>query len=72
MSRTERVINFLKTKFPKGIQMFNTRNIVGDAMTTIYDEDGIVIDYCYSWDYVEIFGLSYEEFTVVVKKTKGY
>lgn len=43
--RTENVIEFLKTEFPERIQMFNTRNIVGDVMVRIYDKDGIQIDY---------------------------
>ena len=32
----EKLIKFLKERFPEGIQMFDTRNIVGDMMETIY------------------------------------
>jgi hypothetical protein len=46
----------------RGIQTFNTRNIVGDRMNTIYDSDGIQVDICYGWDYLEIFGLTDEEY----------
>ena len=46
----------------KGTQTFNTRNIVGDSMTTIYDSDGITVDFCYSYDYLEIFGLTGEQY----------
>lgn len=42
--------------------IFNTRNFVGDAMTTIYEEDGLTIDICYHWYYFEVFGLTNEEF----------
>jgi len=42
--------------------IFNTRNLVGDDMTTLYEEDGLQIDICYDWDYFEVFGLTYEEF----------
>lgn len=56
------LIKFLRTKFPYGIQMFNTRNLAGDTMYTIYDEDGIVVDYCPGWNYIEVFGLFEEEF----------
>ena len=44
------------------IEVFDTRNIVGDPMENIYDKDGIQIDVCYAYEYVEVFGLSEEEF----------
>lgn len=68
----EKLIEFLKDRFPKGIQMFDSRNIVGDSMVTIYDADGIIVDYCYGYDYIEIFGLTDEQFKEVVKKANGY
>lgn len=46
----------------KGMHTFDTRNIAGDSMTTIYDEDGITVDFCYSYDYLEIFGLTNEQY----------
>lgn len=58
----ENLIEFLKKEFPDGIQMFNTRNWIGDQMCTIYNEDGIVVDYCYGYEYIEVFGLSNKEF----------
>ena len=58
----EELIEFLKNRFPNGIQMFDTRNLVEDSMETIYDEDGIVVDYCYYWEYIEVFGLTDKEF----------
>lgn len=47
--------------------IFNTRNIAGDSMETIYeewygDDDVLIIDICYGWAYFEVFGLSEEEF----------
>ena len=42
--------------------IFNTRNICGDSMTTLYDEDGLVIDACYYWSYFEVFGLTETDF----------
>ena len=60
---SEKLIEFLKKEFPKGIQMFNTRNWVGDKMCTIYNEDGFVVDYCHGYEYIEVFGLSDEEFS---------
>ena len=58
----EKLIKFLKKEFPKGIQMFNNRNWVGDSMCNIYNQDGIVVDYCYGYEYIEVFGLTDEEF----------
>ena len=45
--------------------IFNCRNIVGDPMETIYDEDGVKIDICRNWEYFEVFGLTNEEFAEI-------
>ena len=42
--------------------IFNTRNVVGDLMDTIYADDGLVIDVCWGYAYFEVFGLTDEEF----------
>lgn len=42
--------------------IFNTKNIVGDTMTTVYEEMGVVVDVCYGYAYFEVFGLNDEEF----------
>lgn len=42
--------------------IFNSRNIVGDTMVTIYEDEGLTVDVCYSWAYFEVFGLSDAEF----------
>ena len=46
--------------------IFDSRNIVGDPMTTIYYGDGLRIDICYYWSYFEVFGLSTDEFGELV------
>lgn len=66
--KVEELIRFLETRFRARIQMFDTRNIVGDYMENIYHKDGIVVDYCSGWHYIEIFGLTYEEFKYVDEK----
>ena len=43
-------------------QWFNTRNICGDPMETLYSEGRVVLDYCASYGYFEVFGLTDEEF----------
>lgn len=42
--------------------IFDCRNIVGDPMETIYDENGVRIELCRNWGYFEVFGLSEQEF----------
>ena len=42
--------------------IFNTRNIVGDFMETIYNKDELQIDVCDGYAYFEVFGLSEKEF----------
>lgn len=53
----------------KGTQIFNTRNLVGDYMETIYHRNNIVVDYCPSYNYLEVFGLSDTEFVELFKKS---
>lgn len=46
--------------------IFNTRNIAGDTMQTLYDDgNGFSVEVCYDWAYFEIFGLSDREFSVL-------
>lgn len=42
--------------------IFDTRNVGGDSMTTIYKEDGLTIDIGYFWEYFEVFGLTDDDF----------
>lgn len=42
--------------------IFSTRNLVGDMMETIYEEDGLTIDICRGWEYFEVFGLEADDF----------
>jgi len=55
------LLRFLQKEFPKGIQTFFTRNLVGDAMDNIYNKGGIQVDLCSYWGYIEIFGLKEDE-----------
>ena len=42
--------------------IYNTRNIAGDPMETIYKDDSIEILGCYYYSYFEVFGLSNDDF----------
>ena len=66
--RLKKLIDFLKKAFPDKEQTFFTRNLVGDPMDEIYDHDGITVDLCYHYGYIEIFGLTSDERTLVEKR----
>ena len=61
MNKIDKLKKFLQENYPNE-QAFNTRNWIGDNMGTVYDEDGIIVDYCYEYEYIEIFGLTDVEF----------
>lgn len=69
--RIEKLIKFLKKRFENGIQMFDTPSLVNDHRIPIYVKDNIIVLYAPYWDYIEIFGISDEEFERVVKEAKG-
>lgn len=52
---------FLEDNYPR-TQTFRTRNWAGDEMETVYRKNGITVDYAIGWDYLEIFGLSDDEY----------
>ena len=71
--RAKRIRKFIKAALKnkkigwgkKRIEMFTTRNITGDTMETIYDDGEIQIDYAPGYNYIEIFGLTEEEYKYV-------
>lgn len=67
MNKIDKLKIFLQENYPNE-QAFNTRNIAGDNMERVYDEDEIIVDYCYYYSYIEIFGLTDEEFEDLIDK----
>lgn len=68
MSKLEIAKKIIKKNFSfYNCGLFNTRNLVGDPMSTIYDEDGLTIDVCDYYFYFEVFGLTDEEFKELEK-----
>lgn len=65
MDKMDKLKKFLQEEYPNS-QAFNTRNIAGDSICTVYEEDGITVDYCYYYEYIEIFGLTEEEFESLI------
>ena len=41
--------------------LFFTRNIAGDEMSTLYEDEHIQVDICYDYEYFEVFGLTETE-----------
>ena len=68
MSNLEKAKEIVKENYRDAqCGMFNTRNVVGDVMTNIYDENGLIVDICYDYMYFEVFGLSDNEFVELLK-----
>ena len=70
--RIRKLKTFLQNNHP-GIQAFDCRNIAGDYMEVVYvdessddNEEDIVAEYCPYWDYLEIFGLTNDEFSSLI------
>lgn len=59
--RIERLTDFLSKEYPH-TQAFNTPNLVGDYMESVYEDGGIEVLYAPGYGYVEIFGLTESEF----------
>lgn len=47
--------------------LYNTRNLVGDLMITIFNGKYFTLDLCYYYSYFEIFGTTKEEFEELKK-----
>ncbi len=63
MNKIEKAKEIIKENYRDArCGLFNTRNVVGDCMTNVYNENGLVVDICYEYMYFEVFGLSNEEF----------
>lgn len=55
--------------FDGKIQVFDSRNIMGDYMENIYFGDGIMIDYCGN-GYIEVFGFTDSEYKMFIEWLK--
>lgn len=65
--RVTSLIRFIRRKVDCGYyrQIFHTRNITGDEMELVYDENGIELYQCPGYGYLEVFGLNEEQFKMV-------
>lgn len=68
MTKLEKAKEIITKNYKEGdCGIFDTRNTVGDWMTTIYADEELTIDICYTWNYFEVFGLSDEEFAELAR-----
>lgn len=68
MSNLETAIKIIKAFYRDAdCGIFNSQNILGDAMTTIYEGEGLTIKICYHYAYFEVFGLSDADFRALEK-----
>ena len=51
--------------------IYNTQNVLGDPMQTIYKDDRICIKICTKYEYFEVFGLSEKDFAKLEEFYKG-
>ena len=60
--------DILKIEGSKKIQMFDCYDIVGDYKETFLNEDGVEVLYAPGYTYVEVVGLSDEDYNKIFKK----
>lgn len=61
MGKIDKLKKFLQEYFPN-YQAFNNKGFGADSLVTVYDEDGIKVDWCQYYSYIEVFGLTDEQF----------
>lgn len=68
MTKLEKAKEIILENFSEGdCGIYDSRNVVGDWMTNIYDDGDLTIDICYPYNYFEVFGLSNKEFDELAK-----
>lgn len=67
-SRLASAISFILSNDMIGnVQIFSDRNIAGDHMENIYADNGVYIDICREYGYIEVFGLNDKEYKTLCK-----
>lgn len=72
MNRFQRLVEFLRKSDFLGMQVFDSESLVGDYRDLVYDEDGIEVKVCYYYEYIEILGISKNEFNQLVESKHGF
>lgn len=58
---------FLSLNYPE-IKAYNIPVERDSYMKLVYDNDDITVYYCKNWNYLEIYGLTQEEYTSLITK----
>ena len=66
-NKIDKLKKFLQENYPN-IQAFNNRSMSWDYVENVYNQDNIQVDYAPRYEYIEIFGLSNEEFEGLLDK----
>jgi len=68
LEELEKVKIIIKTNYNiADCGIFNTRNIVGDPMVTVFEGEYFTVDICFGWAYFEIFGANQKEWDLLEK-----
>lgn len=68
MSNLEKAKEIVKAYYKvANCGIYDSRNICGNSMRTIYEGEGLTIDICYYYSYFEVFGLSKKDFEELEK-----
>ena len=63
----DKIISLLKEKFPKKIQTFDCASSWVDPYEVIFQEGRVEVRWCKDWNYVEVLGLSTDDYAKVYK-----
>lgn len=68
LEELEKVKTVIKTNYKiADCGIYNTRNLVGDPMVTIFEGEYFTVDICFSWAYFEVFGTNQKEWDLLEK-----
>lgn len=59
--RILRLVEFIRDNEFTHMDTYLTRNIYGDDMRKVYEEDGLTLLWCPHWQYLELFGATNAE-----------
>lgn len=72
MERLDKIKEVLRKEGLLGWQVFDCESTVGDVRETVYGEDGIRVKVSYYYEYVEVLGLSKNEFHSLTETRNGF
>lgn len=61
----EKIIALLKELFPNRIQMFSSPCIFPDSFVILFSDKNVIVRWCEEWKYIEVLGLSDEDYKKV-------